>query len=73
MIDGLPTFPDEIPDPEWKELRVGLAGGMVTLRRDGDSIRCTVWGSDDPGLRTALDATVLAAALAGGGTPDVPH
>lgn len=72
MIDGLPAFPDEVPDPTWKELRVGLAGGMVTLRRDADTIRCVIWGNDDPALRAALDTSVRAVASAGGGAPDTP-
>ena len=67
MIDGLPAFPDEVPDPGWRELRVGLAGGMVTLRRHGDALRCVTWGSDDPALRRSLDHVISAAADAGGG------
>jgi hypothetical protein len=70
MIDGLPAFPDEVPDPAWGELRVGLSGGMVTLRRDGDRVRCVTWGTDDPALRESLDRCVEAVARAGGGTPD---
>ena len=38
MIDGLPAFPDEVPDSGWKELRLGLPSGMVTLRRNSTSI-----------------------------------
>jgi hypothetical protein len=72
MIDGLPAFPDEVPDPAWKELRVGLAGGMVTLRREADTIRFVIWGSDDPPLRAALDACVRAVVSAGGGILDSP-
>lgn len=72
MIDGLPAFPDEVPDLAWKELRVGLAGGMVTLRRDADTIRCVIWGTGDPGLMAALDRSVQAIASAGGGLLDMP-
>jgi hypothetical protein len=72
MIDGLPAFPDEVPNPAWKELRIGLAGGMVTLRRDAETIRCIVWGGDDPALRAALDASVRAVASAGDGALDTP-
>jgi hypothetical protein len=70
MIDGLPAFPDEVPDPAWRELRVGLSGGMVTLRRDGDAIRCVVWGGDDPALLAALELSARAVASAGGGRTD---
>jgi len=58
MIDGLPAFPDESPDAAWKELRLGFTSGMVTLRRDGTSIRCITWGTDDPALMQARDACV---------------
>lgn len=70
MIDGLPAFPDELPDPAWQELRVGLTGGMVTLRREVDVVRCVVWGGDDPLIRAALEACSLAVASASGGTVD---
>jgi len=33
MIDGQPAFPDETPEPGWREVRVGTAAGMVTIRR----------------------------------------
>ena len=55
MIDGLPAFPDEVPDPRWGELRLGLAGGMVTLRRDPGVLTCLVWGNADPALLLARD------------------
>lgn len=56
MIDGLPAFPDETPADDWRELRVGLAAGMVTLRRTSPtSIACVTWGTDDPALAAALD------------------
>ena len=70
MIDGLPAFPDEVPDPAWRELRVGLTGGMVTLRRDVDAVRCVVWGGDDPAMRAALETCSRGVALAGDGTID---
>ncbi len=67
MIDGLPAFPDEVPDPGWRELRVALSGGMVTLRRAPDSIACVTWGTADPGLQAALELCARAVASAGGG------
>jgi hypothetical protein len=45
---------------------------MVTLRRDAETIRCIVWGSDDPALRAALDTSARAVASAGGGVLDTP-
>lgn len=61
MIDGLPAFPDEVPDDAWRELRIGLAAGMVTVRRDGPSaLRVVTWGTDDPALAAAADAVASA-------------
>ena len=68
MIDGLPAFPDEVPDSEWRELRLGLAGGMVTLRRVGLAIHCVTWGTADPVLQKSWDRCSWAVAVAGAGT-----
>ena len=65
MIDNLPAFPDEVPPAEWRELRLGFAAGMVTVRRAGTDLLCVVWGTADAGLTTARDA--VADALAGQG------
>jgi hypothetical protein len=53
MIDGLPAFPDETPPDEWKEVRIGLAGTMVTLRRTEAGIDVVTWGTADPALESA--------------------
>jgi hypothetical protein len=50
MIDGLPAFPNEVPPDEWKEVRIGLAGTMVTLRRTAAGIDVVTWGTADPAL-----------------------
>ena len=50
MIDGQPAFPDEQPPPGWKELRVSLSGGMITMRRDAHSVTCVTWGVEDAAL-----------------------
>lgn len=71
MIDNLPAFPNESPPDGWHELRLGLAGGMVTLRRDGPSVRCIVWGSADPLLIRSRDACGWALAAASGGMVEV--
>jgi hypothetical protein len=73
MIDGLPAFPDETPAEDWRELRVGFAAGMVTLRRGTDSLICVVWSSAGPALLAARDQLAWACAAAGQGivgTPD---
>ncbi len=43
MIDGLPAFPDEIPQLGWNELRLGLPSGMVTIRRGPELFTCAIW------------------------------
>ena len=67
MIDGLPAFPDEVPDDGWSELRVGLAGGMITIRRRPGEIVCVAWGTDDLRLQASLDAAAAACAAVTGG------
>jgi hypothetical protein len=56
MIDGLPAFPDEVPEPGWKELRIGFASGMVTLRRGPNQLACVVWGNADAALLESQQA-----------------
>lgn len=72
MIDGLPAFPDEAPDPAWRELRVGTAAGMVTLRRRADALNCVVWGNADSALMAAWHKVIWACAAAGPGTVETP-
>lgn len=72
MIDGLPAFPDEVPAAGWQELRVGVAGGMVTLRRTDAEVRCVTWGTADPAQRRAWDLCAWAVAAAGQGAIDLP-
>jgi hypothetical protein len=67
MIDGLPAFPDEVPEDGWREVRVGFAAGMVTITRTASEWRCTVWGTADPALLRAQAACAWAAASAGSG------
>ena len=72
MIDGLPAFPGETPEGGWKELRIGTAAGMVTIRRGPDVLTCVVWGNAEGHLRAAWDKLCWACAAAGGGTIDTP-
>jgi hypothetical protein len=62
MIDGLPAFPEEIPADDWKELRIGLSGEMVTLRRSARGYECVSWGSPTGVLKRSLDAVCVAVA-----------
>src|SRR5436309_15395805 len=72
MIDGMPAFPDETPEPGWRELRVGTAAGMVTVRRRPDSLSCVVWGSADSALTAAWHKVIWACAAASAGTVETP-
>ncbi len=67
MIDGALAFPDETPPEEWRELRAGTPGGMVTLRREADRVTCVIWGNADVAMRQAWNALAWALAEAGGG------
>lgn len=68
MIDGLPAFPDEVPADDWRELRLGLAGGMVTVRRTSEGYSCVTWGTSDAALQKSWDSLCLAIAEITGGT-----
>ncbi len=72
MIDGLPAFPDEDLAPGWKEIRVSLSAGMVTLRAIPDGLTSIIWGNADAALRAAWDKLCWAAAVAGGGVIVAP-
>src|SRR5262249_31737644 len=72
LIDGQLAFPDEMPPETWQELRVGTAGGMVTLRRDGDRIQTVTWGNADDAMVRAWNALTWAIAETGRGKVLVP-
>src|SRR5262245_35265865 len=67
MIDGQLVLPTEEPPAVWRELRVGTALGMITLRRESDRVRVVTWGNADPGMRQAWNALAWAFAEAGAG------
>ena len=68
MIDNLPAFPEEGPPDDWRELRVSLGGGMITLRREAGRLRVIVWGNADAALLHDQETLARAFAEAGGGT-----
>lgn len=72
MIDGMPAFPDESPEPGWREIRLGTVAGMVTLRSIASGLTCIVWGSADPALLREWDAVCWACASAGAGLVETP-
>lgn len=53
MADGLLVFPDEEPQPDWKELRLGFPSGMITLRRESGALKLVTWGQISPELEGA--------------------
>ena len=67
MIDDMPALPDEEPPSDWRDLRVSLSGGMITLRREPGQIRVIVWGNADDALRRDQEAIANACMTAGGG------
>jgi hypothetical protein len=68
MIDNMPAFPDEEPEEGWKELRVSLGGGMITLRREAGRMRVVVWGNADAALQQQQELLTRVCAEAGSGT-----
>jgi hypothetical protein len=68
MIDGELSFPDEIPGANWRELRVSVTGGMMTLRRDADGVTLVIWGNADAEVRRAWNGLTWALAHLTGGT-----
>lgn len=68
MIDGELAFPDELPSENWRELRVGVKTGMITLRRDTDGITLVIWGNADAELRNAWNVLAWGLAQLSGGS-----
>lgn len=60
MIDGLPAFPDEVPEDGWRELRVSTPGGMMTLRLQPGQLSVVVWGNAGAELLTDWEIVVRA-------------
>ena len=64
MIDGLPAFPDEVPDDGWKEVRVSTPSGMISLRQQPGRLAIVVWGNADENLRHEWEQLASAVATA---------
>jgi hypothetical protein len=67
MIDGQLAFPDEMPEENWRELRLRTAAGMVTVRRDAERLTFITWGNADAAMLQAWNALVWAFAEVGAG------
>ena len=63
MIDGLPAFPNESPPDDWRELRITLSGGMITLKREAHSWTLVTWGTADAALSAAEERLAQAIQL----------
>ena len=50
MADGELTFPDEEPAADWKELRIALPAGMVTIKKIPNGVALVTWGNVSPEL-----------------------
>ncbi len=72
MIDGEQAIPDEAPPETRREVRVGTANGMVTVRREPDRVLCVTWGNADAAMLRAWNALAWAFAEAGGGQVETP-
>jgi hypothetical protein len=70
MIDGLPAFPDEVPEPGWREVRISTASGMMTVSQRPGRMAIVVWGNAEGKLREEWDSFAQACAKAVGGTFD---
>jgi len=70
MIDGALAAPDDEPPEGWRELRVALAGEMVTARRVPGGVQVVAWGNANLTQLRAWNALAWAFAKAGGGTVD---
>ena len=62
----------KLPDAGWKELRVGTAAGMITIRRRPGMLSCVVWGNPDAALNAAWTKVIWACAEAGNGSIEMP-
>jgi len=60
MIDGQLAFPDEMPPADWRELRVALPQGMVTIRRQITTIEIVTWDNADESMRQAWEMVARA-------------
>ncbi len=67
MIDGLPAFPDELPEDGWRELRISTPTGMMTLRLDAGKLTVVVWGNAGPELVREWEMVAEASAAAANG------
>src|SRR5262245_56910260 len=68
MIDNLPAFPDEAPEPGWSDVRLSTPHGMVTLRRTSGGMSVVTWGNADAPLLRDRDLIAATIAELTGGT-----
>ncbi len=73
MIDDQLAFPDELPNDDWRELRVRTPQGMVTVRREEQRLMFVTWGNADTSARQAWNAMTWAFAELGDGRVESPE
>lgn len=66
MIDGALAAPDDEPPADWRELRVALAGEMVSVRREPGRVVVVAWGNANLAQRQLWNALAWAFARNGG-------
>ena len=67
MIDGQLAFPDELPEENWRELRLRTPAGMATVRREQERLIFVTWGNADAAMLQSWNALVWAFAEVGAG------
>src|SRR4051812_33992118 len=63
MTDGKLVLPAPEPPAVWRELRMSLPGGMVSLRREGGGLAVVVWGNAPADLQQAQRQLAWACAV----------
>lgn len=66
LIDGQLAAPDDEPPPGWREIRVALAGEMVSVRREPGRVLLVAWGNANLAQRQLWNALAWAFAKPGG-------
>jgi hypothetical protein len=66
MIDGQLAAPDDEPPTDWREIRVALAGEMISVRREPGRVLLVAWGNANLAQRQLWNALAWAFAKLGG-------
>lgn len=72
LVDGLPAFPNEAVPEEFREIRLALNSGMVTIITEEFGLKLVTWSSIDQPFRQAVDRLAEGLASAGQGSVAAP-